>query len=94
MLIPVFWMLALRLVAAFCAAENMDERKLVPAFESDAPSLPSVDRDRDEGVKLDDLLGPIAAEADVLLLCVLMFRADDWPSVPEPGSSSGAEGVS
>lgn len=61
-------MFVLKFVAALWAAENMDEKKLVPvALPGSGPPSSAVG-DKGDAEMLESLLGPTAAEADVLLL--------------------------
>lgn len=72
-------MLLLKLLAAFWAAENMDEKKLDPEL-----LLPGIGSSV-VGVKgnektLESLLGPTAADADELLLWTDQAREEGGPS--------------
>lgn len=77
--IPVFWIFVLRLLAALWAADIMDEKKpLLLAL----PSMPSTGGVSGLVRMLESLLGPMEAEAEVLLLWVFRTR--------EAGGSSAA----
>jgi hypothetical protein len=69
------------LLAADCAAENMDEKNPPGAFgPPDVDSTPSTGGDKGAAVMVESLLGPWLTEPDLDRRCELIFLAGGLPS--------------
>lgn len=85
-LMPEFWIFVLKLLAAFWAAENIDEKK-PDAFGGPlaVDSRPSTGGERGADVMCDSLLGPWLTEPDLDRRCALIFREGGLPSEDRGG---------
>jgi hypothetical protein len=76
-------MLLVRLFAAVCAADSIDEKKPVLVDALGVGSSVSMVGERGAVVTLESLLGPRLIDPDLLLLCVLIIFSGELPSATE-----------